>query len=485
MTNMSLTRLLSELLTLGRETEWVEYKVNNSNPQEIGEYIAALSNSACYHDREKAYLVYGVEDATFQVVGTQFKPYQEKIGSQELENWLATQLSPAIDFTINEVMFSGKQVVVFIIDATRQMPVSFKGKAFIRIGSYKKSLDDHPERERKIWNHTNRYSFEKATAIEGLVGDNALLLVDYQGYLDLTRQPLPIGTSGLLERFEQEKIIKGRDDGLFDITNLGGILFARQLDAFETLSRKAVRVVFYQGNNRVRTRKEQTGGRGYAVGFEGLIEYINSQLPTYEDIGQAFRKEMPIYPPLAIRELVANAIIHQDFNVGGSSPMIEIFDNRIEITNPGKPIISTLRFIDHSPQSRNELLARTMRRLNICEERGSGIDKVVFECEFHQLPAPDFIEGDNYTRVILYGPKTLRQMDKQDKIRACYQHCTLKVVSGEFMTNQSLRSRFAVDEKNYSTVSRIIADAIDAKLIKPYDEDNKARRYTKYVPWWF
>jgi predicted HTH transcriptional regulator len=192
-----------------------------------------------------------------------------------------------------------------------------------------------------------------------------------------------------------------------------------------------------------------------------------------------------MYPIIAIRELVANAIIHQDFSVSGSSPMIEIFSNRIEITNPGKPIIDPLRFVDHNPESRNEILARFMRRLNICEERGSGIDKVIFECEFNQLPAPEIIVGDNYTRIILYSLKTLRQMDKQDKIRACYLHACLKYVSGEFMTNQSLRERFGIEEHNYSVASRIISDTIASKLVKDYDSDNKSRKYAKYVPYWF
>lgn len=377
--------------------------------------------------------------------------------------------------------------MIFTIDATRSTPVSFKGKSFVRVGSYKKALDDHPEKERKIWNNASRYAFERATALEEVSSDEILELMDYSGYLGLLSQAVPFSKIGILDKLVQDKFIVSAFDGSdnFSITNLGAILLAKRLDDFEGIDRKAIRVIIYQGINRVKTRKEQTGTRGYAIGFEGLISFINSQLPTYEDIGQAFRSEMSVYPPLAIRELVANAIIHQDFSIGGSSPMVEIFDNRIEITNPGKPIISTLRFIDHSPQSRNELLARAMRRTKICEERGSGIDKVVFECELHQLPAPNFISGDNYTRVILYGPKTLRQMDKQDKIRACYQHCALKIVSGEFMTNQSLRERFGIEEKNYSIVSRIIGDGIDAGLIRLYDEDNKAKRYTKYVPWWF
>lgn len=191
-----------------------------------------------------------------------------------------------------------------------------------------------------------------------------------------------------------------------------------------------------------------------------------------------------MYPELAIRELVANAIIHQDFKETGTAPMVEIFEDRVEITNPGKPLISTMRFIDHNPQSRNEKLAHFMRRMSICEERGSGIDKVIFECEYFQLPAPKFIEGENYTRIIIYAHKTLRQMDKEDKIRACYLHSCLKYVSGEHMTNNTLRGRFGIEEKNYSIASRIIAEAIKSGQIKDYDPDNKSKKHSKYVPFW-
>jgi len=164
--------------------------------------------------------------------------------------------------------------------------------------------------------------------------------------------------------------------------------------------------------------------------------------------------------------------------------MVEIFSDRIEISNPGSPLIDTLRFIDHLPQSRNEKLAALMRRMNICEERGSGIDKVIYNIEIFQLPAPNFIADENFLNVILYGPKTLRQMDKYDKIRACYQHCTLKFVSGEYMTNQSLRMRFNIQENNYPTASRIIADTISEGLIKDYGTGKKSKKYAKYIPFW-
>lgn len=477
-----LERLLNELVTLPKETEWVEFKVNNSNPQEIGEYLSALSNSSAYHRKSSGYLVYGIEDGSHKLVGTSFKPSMTKVGNQELENWLATQLNPRIDFVIHEVELHGKSIVIFKVDATKHQPVDFRGNAFIRIGSYKKSLDEHPNREKKIW-QDDKEVFEEGICLKNLSDDKVLELLDYPTFFELLKRPLPSNKKGILEKLEEERVIVSFG-GKFDITNLGGILFAKNINSFESLSRKALRVIIYKGKNRIHTVKEQVGGKGYAVGFEGFIDYIEGQLPTNEEIGKAFRNEVPIYPILSIRELVANAIIHQDFSISGTSPMVEIFENRIEITNSGKPLINPLRFIDHSPQSRNEMLARVMRRLNICEERGSGIDKVIFECELYQLPAPDFIEGDNFLRVILYAPKSLREMNRQDKVRASYQHSCLKYVSGEMMSNQTLRERFQINENNYPIVSRIIADSIEDGLIKPYDIESKSKKFARYVPFW-
>ena len=262
------------------------------------------------------------------------------------------------------------------------------------------------------------------------------------------------------------------------------MLFARDLRQFDRLGRKAVRVIFYEGIGRTGPKKEQEGQRGYALGFLGIVKYLNDRLPSNEEYRKIRRQQVPMYPVLAIKELVANALIHQDFSVSGTSPTVEVFSNRIEITNPGYPLIDVLRFIDHAPQSRNEALAFLMRRLDFCEERGTGIDRVVEECEKYQLPAPNFIRGDNYTRVILYNPRPLRQMDRQDKVRACYQHACLRYDSGDFMTNQSFRERMGIEEQNYATASRIIADSITEGLIKLYDPDNKSKKYTKYIPFW-
>ena len=155
-----------------------------------------------------------------------------------------------------------------------------------------------------------------------------------------------------------------------------------------------------------------------------------------------------MYPDIAVRELVANALIHQNFFMQGTSPMIEIFSDRMEITNPGAPLIDRARFVDHPPVSRNEQLASFMRRIGVCEERGSGYDKVVFQTEFYQLPAPEIDIYNDHTKVTLFAHKTFAQMSKEDRIRACYLHACLKRVNREYMTNSSLRERFDVDKKN-------------------------------------
>ena len=484
MTNTELIDLLKELTSSPAETEWIEFKENNARPQEIGEYISALGNSACYHKKEYAYLVFGVEDATHRLVGTTFSPRESKVGNQELENWLATQLNPRIDFNIFEFDFEGNHFAMFRISATRNTPVSFRGEYYIRIGSYKKRLDDHPERERKIWHVEKQYVFENEPAKEKISEDEVLQLIDYPKFFEMLKLPLPDNRKGILDRMLQEKIIVKHERG-FTVKNIGALLFAKNMDDFDSISRKAIRVIFYDGINRLKTIREHTEQKGYATGFEDLIKYLEGHLPSNEVIDNALRRTVNEYPIIAVRELVANALIHQEFSISGTSPMIEIFSNRIEITNPGKPLIDPLRFVDHNPESRNEILARFMRRLYICEERGTGYDKVIFECEYNQLPAPEIIVSDRFTRIILYGRKTFRQMDKQNKIRACYLHACLKYVSGEYMTNQSLRERFNIEEHNYTMASKIISDTIKAGLIKDYDAENKSKKYAKYVPFWF
>lgn len=482
MTETELHKLLDSLVNQPKESEWVEFKVNNSSPQEIGERLSALSNGASLHNQPNGYLVFGVEDNTQQIVGTKFHPKTTKKGNEELEHWLAQRLNPRIDFRIYEFQYNNKHIALFRIPSSAGQPVRFSNKAYIRVGSITRDLNDFAEKEKKIWRKDQEKSFEEGIVLDKLTAEDVIHLLDCQSYFDLMQLPFPTTQEAVLDKLKKEKFAIYKN-GYYQITNLGGILFAKDITAFEQLARRAVRVIIYDGKNRIKTVREQVGKKGYAVGFSSLIDYINDKLPANEEIGKALRETVRMYPEITIRELVANAIIHQDFHEKGAGPIVEIFSDRIEITNPGVPIITPLRFIDEY-QSRNENLASIMRRLGICEEKGSGIDKVIFAAEFYQLPAPEFIAMEKHTKAIMYAYQKLNDMDKKDRIRACYQHCCLRYVSNEKMTNQTLRERFKIEEHNAAIASRIIRDTIKAELIKDDDPESKSRKYSKYIPFW-
>lgn len=475
--------LVQELVKLPKETEWVEFKQNKAIPQEIGEYISALANSAAYAGKVNAYLVWGIEDESHQVVGTDFRFTEAKVGNEALENWLLKLLSPKIHFHFHELQMGDDTICLLEIAAAQRQPIQFQGKEFIRVGSYQKKLKEYPEKERKLWRIFDDTPFERQIAEGHLLGSEVLQLIDYPAYFDLLGVSMPNGAEGILDSLATDDLISKDDAARWNITNLGAVLFAKNLSDFKSLKRKAVRVVLYRGEGRIETTREVESNKGYASGFEGLISFINSLLPSNEIIGKALRKDMPMFPELAVRELVANALIHQDFTQRGNGSMIEIFDSRMEITNPGMPLVKTERFLDSPPKSRNEALASLMRRIGVCEERGTGVDKVVFQTELCQLPAPSFETIDSSTRSILFAHKELNEMDKSDKVRACYLHACLRFVEQQDMTNSSLRERFKVDERNRAIITRIINDALEQGFILPRDP-NQGRRHAKYVPFW-
>lgn len=475
--------LVHELRASPNETGWLEFKHNNADPQEVGEYLSALANSAALEGKAHAYMLWGIDNASHEVVGTTFDPAAKRIGNEELESWLLRQLAPKINFRFIPVVVDGMAVVVLEIDSAYRHPVQFAGSEFIRIGSYKKRLKDFPEKERALWRVLDATPFERLPASEKLTADEVLKLLDYPSYFDLLDRPLPDGRSAILDALAADRLIEPVGGGFWNVLNLGAILLAKQLSDFDRLKRKAVRVIVYKGTGRIQTLREQEGVRGYAAGFEGLIGFINGLLPVNEVIGQALRKAVPVYPELAIRELVANALIHQDLAITGSGPMIEIFDDRMEITNPGLPLVDTDRMLDRPPRSRNEALASLMRRMGICEERGSGVDKVVFQTELYQLPAPAFeVVGDS-TRSTLFAPRPLTKMERSDRIRAVYLHACLRFVQRESMTNTSLRERFGIEAKNSATASRLIKEALDSGVIRLHDE-TVPPKLRKYLPAW-
>jgi predicted HTH transcriptional regulator len=478
-----LTGLVRELCKLPRETEWVELKENNAEPKLIGEYLSALANSAALEGKAFAYLLWGVRDGDHAIVGTRFDAHGAKVGNEELESWLLRLLEPKLHFRFFVVEVDGQRVVLLEVERAQRQPARFEGIEYVRVGSIKKKLKDVPEKERALWRVFDQTPFEIGVAREHASSDEVLSLLDYPSYFELTGRPLPDHRAGILAALDEDGLIRKSDAGSWNITNLGAMLFAKKLTDFGSLGRKAVRVIVYEGDGRLKTLKEQVELKGYAAGFESLIAFVNGLVPSNEVIGQALRKSVPMYPELAVRELVANALIHQDFFVTGAGPMVELFAVRIEVTNPGEPLVDTERFVDAPPRSRNEALASLMRRMGICEERGSGVDKVVSQTEAYQLPAPLFEVPDGSTRAVLFAYRPLTEMDRSERLRACYQHACLRYVLRQPMTNSSLRARFGIEVRNAAIASRLIRDALDAGVVV-LEDAAAAKSERRYLPWW-
>ena len=361
--------------------------------------------------------------------------------------------------------------------------VTFQKVEYIRVGSYTKKLKDHPQLEMKLWDKLRSFRFEEQIAKQDLTLKDALQLLNTTTYFDIKEIPVPSDIDGIGHYMLEEDAIIKQDNGLYSITNLGAVLFAKKLTDFERISRKAIRVVQYKGNNRLSLLKEDIGNKGYVIGFEGLLKYIEAIVPSEERIDIALRTKNSAYPMIALREIIANALIHQDFTISGTGPLVEIFEDRIEVTNPGYPLVDINRIIDNPPKSRNEKLASLMRSLRICEELGTGWDKIVIACELMQLPAPKIEIYEDSTKVILYAQIPFTNLSMEEKLWSCYLHACIKYVQNENLTNSSLRERFALPESSSGSISRLIKEAVNKQMIKPLDPET-APRYMKYIPVW-
>ncbi len=478
-----LQNLINELITYSNELPWLEFKHDNYDPHMIGRDISALANGAALSDKSCAYMLWGIDDSTHEIIGTKYDIQTLKKGNQELDNWLRTLLSRNAEFEFHTTEMNNKKVGVLIIYRAANQTVTFEKVDYIRIGSYTKKLNEHPAIEAKLWDKIRNIRFEERYAKQDLSLNEALGFLDYSVYFDIKGEPIPPTLDGVAHYMCEEQVVSKLDNGLYAITNLGAILFAKRLSDFPRLSRKAVRVVQYADNSRINMLKEDIENKGYVVGFEGLIKFIEALIPGEEVIQGALRERKTAFPLIAIREAVANALIHQDFSIIGTGPVIEIFKNRIEFTNPGKPLVDVYRIIDNPPKSRNEKLAELMRRLKMCEELGTGWDKITLSCEVQQLPAPKINLYEENTKVTIFSEMPFSSIPPEDKLWACYLHACIKYVQNEYLTNSSIRERFGLKETSSGSASRLIRDAVEKKYIKPLDPDT-APRYMKYIPSW-
>lgn len=468
---MTTLDILNRWLNIPTENEHLEFKEakNQYDRTKLLEYCVAFANEG------GGYLVLGVSNKLpREVVGT--KAFGN-VG--EIKSFVLLKLHFRIE--VYELHHSNGRVLICEIPSRPiGQPLHVDGTYLMRSGEELVPMTS--DQLRRIFSEGESGWLNQAAKTD-VTSDDVVALLDTQAYFDLMKLPYPTTREGVLMRLSTARLISTQN-GNWTISNLAALLLSKHLDSFSsTLSRKAPRVIIYKDVDKLNTQHEKTVLQGYAVGFDNMIDFIHSSAPQNHFIEKGIREEVKMFPKQALRELIANALIHQDFSTTGASVMIEMYLDRIEISNPGIPPISVDRFIDEY-RSRNEPLADIMRRFGICEEKGSGIDKVVKAAEVYQLPAPDFRVGELRTTIVLFAHKNFSDMSKSDRIRACYQHCCLQYVSNKRMSNQSLRERFKLPESTAATISLLIGAAKEAGLIKQDDAETSSTRYARYLPFW-
>lgn len=480
---MDYVELVRTLVSRPAEGPCVEFKENKEDESMIGKTVSGLSNAALLEHKDMSYMIWGVNDGTHEIVGTRFDPFTKKVGNEDLQNWLRQNLSNNFEFAFKEVLINEKKVIVLSITPPAFTPATFVNIAYIRDGSHVTPLMKLPQLQKRLWVLLNNGNHEMSPVKSDLGVKEVLNLLDCENMVKKFGLPSPTNDSAMVDILKKYNLVRIQDDGLYSITLIGALLFARDLRDFSRLSKKTVRIIQYFGTGKSGIQRQIENPKGYALQFEEVMHDLELLLPSMQAIEKGLMVSKSEFPIKAVREILANALIHQDLMESGMYVTVEIFDGRVEVTNPGNMLVDVYRVVDSPSKSRNMYLPKYMREMGICEEIGSGWDRIVEECESIRIPAPRVEVTDTFTRVVLLGRTSFEDMSREDRLWACYLHACSQHTNGKRMTNASLRNRFGLGKESTVAMSRLLKSACEAGLIKVYDENANPRNQS-YVPFW-
>lgn len=426
MTPEKLNEKLVELIALPRETEWLEFKYNNDEPQMIGEYLSAISNAAALEDLPYGYIVWGIENGTQNIIGTTFEPRKQKAkGNEDLEPWLRYRLAPRIDFQIYEFdADSGVPVVIIEVQAANTAPVAFLNRRYVRVGSHKKPLSEHPEKERKLWE-----------IVSGPANDWSAEICESATLTDLDPEAITLARTEYANKHSSDpkkkqlvKEVWEWDDETFlnkakvcingRITRTAILLLGRA-ESTHHLSSSVAQISW--------VLKDENGLEVDYQHFEPpFLSAVNDMFARVRNLtvrhlpdGTLFPVEVSQYDPWVLRETLHNCIAHQDYSRAGRINVVENPDSLL-FTNLGNFIPGSVEEVitRDAPHEfyANPFLARAMVNLNMIDTIGSGIKRAFTLQRKRNFPLPTYdlseagriqvrvigrILDANYTRMLM------------------------------------------------------------------------------------
>jgi ATP-dependent DNA helicase RecG len=413
-----LVALVDRLRALPSETEWLEFKRNNAEPQVLGEYLSALANEACLRDQARGYLVFGVDDATHAVCGTSFDPYTAKgKGNEDLLPWLSVQLQPNPGVEPWVVDHPGGRVVVLAVGPARERPVLFAGRGYGRAGASKVELARHPEKERALWLRGSDWSAE--------VCDGANLDDLDPAAIAKAREQFAIKHPHQVDELESWDVRtflnKARLLRHGSVTNAALLLLGRT-EAATLLSPAVAKVSWILKDAANRELDYEHFGPPFLLVGDRLLHRVRNLTVRELPSGTLFPQELTQYDPWVIREALHNAIAHQDYRRHARVNVVE-FPDRVLITNVGDFLPGRVETViqQDAPQAiyRNPFLAEAMVELNLIDTQGGGIKRMFEKQRQRSFPMPDYdlsqtgevrvgvagrILDERYTRLLMVQP---------------------------------------------------------------------------------
>lgn len=353
--------IIKTIVSHDTEEEWFEFKENWFEAHGIGEYISALSNAAAICRKEFAYLIWGVNDETHEIVGTKFD-FRKGVRKEPLEHYLARQTTPDIAFSFHEVNFEEKRLVLLEIPKAKNTPTSFDGIRYMRIGSSKVNVAKYPDREAGLFEILRK----KEKTIENIESE----------YQDLTFERLFTYYAGKGISLKAETFKKNL--GL--LTKDGKYNLMAQLLSDD--SRISVRVSIFSGETKASPlySVKEFGNTCILLSLDKVLEYADviNIIQADESKRIVNRKDVALFAMDAFREAVINAFVHNKW-IDGNAPMITVYSNRVEILSRGAldPKQTKEGFYMGESIPVNPRLSDIFLQLHISERSGRGVPKIV------------------------------------------------------------------------------------------------------------
>lgn len=409
--------LIDRLRERPAETEWLEFKRSYHEPEQVGQYLSALANSACLGGRSSGYLVFGIDDESHEVVGTEFDPYATKAkGNQDLLPWLGASLQPNTGFEVHLVDHPNGRVVLFEVGPARDQPVSFRQTAYVRVGASKTELGRHPEKARAIWTRGNDWSADVCR--QATLDD-----LDPEALVNAREQ-------FAVKHPAQAKDVEAWDDTTFlnkarvlkqgSVTNTALLLLGRA-ESSVLLAPEVAKISWVLKDARNRELDYDHIGPPFLLAGDRLLERVRNLTVRALPSGTLFPQEISQYDRWVIREAVHNCIAHQDYALRGRIVVVE-FPDRVLFTNVGDFLPGDVETVirQDAPQTmyRNPFLADAMVELNLIDIQGGGIKRMFETQRRRSFPLPDYdltetnrvdvtihgrILDEHYTRLLMEG----------------------------------------------------------------------------------